>query len=425
MTHEKIPNKIQFFFILILITVSSVCFSGSEIKDEQLKEQLRQDTLAQIKFSDENFALYREAGLNEYLTQIGRRILNAMEVKDPERFQFSVLRSPIPQAMSTVTAHVYLTLGMFTILENEAQLAFVIAHEISHVIHEDTFWGARDSAKKTVASKTADLIFAGPSATFGFQGLSESTTSLISQIAITAHSRKDEIRSDLEALEAISKIGYEPNVAAPTLQNLQVYGKKYKMPEPVFFLSTHPAGSQRAENLVKWVREHKGGGGKLGSDEYLAKTYQARLFALRSYLNFDQHIASLEIVNKLIMEKAEDPWLYYYRGEVYFGMLSKGDHLWTEVDDSEKELKAELKAQSSQWWLLAWKSYRRAIEIDPSFSDAYLGLGYCYMKQGDLEEANRYFNQYETRNPTDPFEPRGIQIGGRDMTAEFKRAFKS
>lgn len=70
--------------------------------------------------------------VNEYVNKVGNKVLEAVpELKD--KVEFYVLRSSAVNAFATNQGIVFINMGLLAQLENEAQLAFIIAHELTHV----------------------------------------------------------------------------------------------------------------------------------------------------------------------------------------------------------------------------------------------------------------------------------------------------
>lgn len=75
-------------------------------------------------------ALYDNPRVQEYVNRLGQQIVP----DDSEKlYSFKVTVSPIPQAYTLSTGTVLISTGMISLLDNEAQLAYVLAHELAHV----------------------------------------------------------------------------------------------------------------------------------------------------------------------------------------------------------------------------------------------------------------------------------------------------
>src|SRR5215469_7928167 len=79
----------------------------------------------------ENYGqLYNNPILQQYLNNIGQRLVP----KDsPNIYSFKLLLDPIPKAEALSTGTILISTGMVSMLDNEAQLAYVLGHEIAHV----------------------------------------------------------------------------------------------------------------------------------------------------------------------------------------------------------------------------------------------------------------------------------------------------
>jgi predicted Zn-dependent protease len=78
-------------------------------------------------------ALYDNPRVQEYVNRLGQQIVP----DDSDKlYSFKVMVNPIPQAYTLSTGTVLVSTGMISLLDNEAQLAYVLAHELAHV-HKD------------------------------------------------------------------------------------------------------------------------------------------------------------------------------------------------------------------------------------------------------------------------------------------------
>ncbi|HUP03557.1 MAG TPA: M48 family metallopeptidase, partial [Bryobacteraceae bacterium] len=99
-------------------------------------------------FEQHGFVIH-DAGLSAYLKRVARPL-----VPDSPSYlawQFQTLRDPLVLAFSLPNGAVYVSSGMLARLENDDQLAGVLAHEIGHVMSGDLFPVTRREEKKAVA----------------------------------------------------------------------------------------------------------------------------------------------------------------------------------------------------------------------------------------------------------------------------------
>ena len=127
-------------------------------------------------FRDHYGMLYNNPMLQRYLNTIGQRLVP----KDsPNIYSFKILLDPIPKAESFSTGTVLVSTGLIAMLDNEAQLAYVLGHEIAHVeknhFYEALRMGVIEDAlnkekEEIVEKKRAIFTAAAGAATAGIGG---------------------------------------------------------------------------------------------------------------------------------------------------------------------------------------------------------------------------------------------------------------
>lgn len=86
--------------------------------------------------------LYSNPMLQRYLNMIGQRLVP----KDsPNLYAFRIVANPIPSARSLSTGTVYISTGLLSMLDNEAQLSYILSHEIAHVERNHEYNKIRNS----------------------------------------------------------------------------------------------------------------------------------------------------------------------------------------------------------------------------------------------------------------------------------------
>lgn len=124
-------------------TVSSSSKYQASAKSIMRKGQKQHEVKAQDQFElESNFALDNllRSGIvlfndevSEYLAAVAKTLLDAKPLSGKKAIKAYALRSAAVNAFATERGEVFVTLGLVAQLENEAQLAYVIAHELAHV----------------------------------------------------------------------------------------------------------------------------------------------------------------------------------------------------------------------------------------------------------------------------------------------------
>jgi predicted Zn-dependent protease len=98
--------------------------------------------------------IFHEPGLDNYVEEIGRKLIVNQPPLENVEFRFRVLRDPMVNAFAYPNGSIYVTTGLLAVLENEAQLASVLGHEATHVINRHTYLENRSmgNARSSVES---------------------------------------------------------------------------------------------------------------------------------------------------------------------------------------------------------------------------------------------------------------------------------
>jgi len=128
-------------------------------------------------FVSHNGQLYNNPMLQRYINNIGQ----ALVPKDsPNTYSFKLILDPMPKAESLSTGTVLVSTGLVSMLDNEAQLAYVLGHEIAHVENSHEYQMVRMSVlepalnaekEKEVKEKRAIATAAVTFATGGLGGI--------------------------------------------------------------------------------------------------------------------------------------------------------------------------------------------------------------------------------------------------------------
>jgi predicted Zn-dependent protease len=199
------------------------------------------------------FGTYRDPKVERYVTDVGNRVLATSHLRRPgtqEQFRntpvtFGVLDSPIINAMALPGGYIYVTRGMLAHLNNEDQLATVLAHEIGHVT-------ARHAARQAWQQQIGQGLLMG-GAILG-QGLGLPAQDLLSlggmaaQLIFLRYSREDELEADKLGVEYASAARYDPSEVIPFFRTLERLQEKEGQGMPSF-LATHPNPGDRIQRI--------------------------------------------------------------------------------------------------------------------------------------------------------------------------------
>ena len=195
--------------------------------------------------------VYRDAALQEYVSGIGMKLARASERPDLP-WHFTVVDSPAVNAFALPGGYIYITRGILPFLDNEAQLAGVLGHEIGHVT-------ARHAAQQYSRSTEAQLgLLVGsilvpqtrPLAQLGESGFG---------LLFLKYSRDDEAQADGLGVKYAARTGWDP-AGVPqmltTLGRIEEVSDNKGVPN---WLSTHPAPEDRVQRVSAAVQQAEAG----------------------------------------------------------------------------------------------------------------------------------------------------------------------
>jgi predicted Zn-dependent protease len=237
------------------------------LMSEAQEVQIGQEADPQIR---QEMGVYEDAELQRYVSTIGLRLAKASE-RPNLPWKFTVVDEPAVNAFALPGGYIYVTRGIMAFLNNEAQLAGVLGHEIGHVT-------ARHAAQQYTQATSAGLgitllsIFV-PEAR-PFQGVAETAAGLV----LMKYGRDDELQSDRLGVQYTAKTGWDPAGVAGMLRTLQrldeASGSNRGVPN---FLSTHPAPADRVAQVQRFIQENPvavgtaSGRGVVDEGEYLRR----------------------------------------------------------------------------------------------------------------------------------------------------------
>jgi len=171
--------------------------------------------------------------------QIGRRLAAVAENADYP-FEFHVVESGEVNAFALPGGFVYVFRGLLQLVPNDDALAFVLAHEVSHVTRRHSI---RQFEKSLLLSAGITAVLAGTGAS-GF-GRASDVAQALASLSFTRH---DEADADETGIQVLAKAGYNPK-AAPEAMELVKRAAGDDKSTPAL-LRSHPAPDSRIKVLT-------------------------------------------------------------------------------------------------------------------------------------------------------------------------------
>lgn len=181
--------------------------------------------------------------LQEFVQRVGDRVVRqSVAAQTPYQFQFHLLRDPqTVNAFALPGGPIFITRGLLSRLQNEAQLAGVLGHETGHVVARHS---AEHMAKSQLGQSIVGAIYVGTSDQYGRGQQAAMLAAVTNQMLQLKYGREDELEADTLGVRVISEAGYDPRALLVVMKILEEAGGGQRRSE---FTSTHPNPGNRQQ----------------------------------------------------------------------------------------------------------------------------------------------------------------------------------
>jgi predicted Zn-dependent protease len=190
----------------------------------------------------QSLGLVEDPALQSYVDGIGQRLAASSE-RPNLPWSFGVVEDPTPNAFALPGGPIFLTRGMLTLMDSEAELASVLGHEIGHIT-------ARHSVNQMSKAQLAQLSL-GLGSVFvpELGGIGGQVAGASLQLLFLKYGRDDERQSDELGFRYALDAGYDVREMDDVFASLQRIGEQQGSSPVPSWASTHPAPGERIENI--------------------------------------------------------------------------------------------------------------------------------------------------------------------------------
>ena len=207
--------------------------------------------------------VYKNPTLQTYVNLVGKSVADVSDRPEID-YHFAVLNTDAPNAFATPGGYVFVSAGLLRLLQNEAQLAGVLGHEIAHITQKHAL---KTLKRSKLLSGLSGLTMAAMDKD---NSLFDKVINEVSEVLFTRGLDKDlEFEADKFGMEYAYRMGYQPQ----GLKNfLQILEKSQGHGASIFF-STHPSPADRLQRLRGLLPQYKG----VALYPVLARRYQSTI----------------------------------------------------------------------------------------------------------------------------------------------------
>jgi predicted Zn-dependent protease len=377
--------KFSCFPFIFLVILSGCAVSPSSMRQQQadfaipIEQEISLGEQSCIQVLQRLGGIYPDEPLNEFVDRVGQRVA-AQEGRSGLVFHFSVANDSIPNVFALPGGYVVITRGLLLTLENEAQLAAILAHGIAHINSQHSSQEVEHYVRLSTPLGENSL-----SETSGYVQSLDLFSQLTSELLDKIYTCEQEYAADLLSVDYLAGAGYSLQGA---LDLQHVFSDKLKRhdssKDAVGFFRSHPLSCDHLtpiKNHIATAYSEKLSSNGLQSSNYkkqivtLQKTHKAYdLYDQARILESQNKSGEAIVLYHKAMQQAPDQGL----------LLTALGMAYLRNDD-----------------LIPAKRYlRKAVAIDPQYYQSRMGLGYLELQNRQFEEASQQLQLSATLLPT-------------------------
>ncbi|NCD25395.1 MAG: tetratricopeptide repeat protein [Deltaproteobacteria bacterium] len=267
---------------LASVSVAAGCAANPVTGQSQLMlmsegEEVQIDKVNSPHQFSADYGVSQDKALGAYVAGVGTRLAKVSH-RTQMPYNFNVVNATYINAYAFPGGSIAITRGILAELDNEAELAGLIGHELGHVNARHT--AARMSKGKLISGLLggASLIAGAANQTLG--NLTGAIGGLGASLLLAKYSREDERQADELGMEYMVKSGHSPQGMVGLMDVLRSMGKSQPSAIEAMFAS-HPMSTERYETAVHRAQQQYGGQQNLPQNAERYKDSTARLRKLK------------------------------------------------------------------------------------------------------------------------------------------------
>ena len=187
----------------------------------------------------------------QYAERVGRRVaVQSGLSSDPSAFNVTLLNSAVDNAFAIPGGYVYVTRNLLALMNDEAELAAVLGHEVGHVAARHSAKRQETATRNSILGALGQLLVGSVAGNSGIGQLLTRGIGTGAQLATLSFSRSQETQADDLGINYLAGAGYDPaalstmleDLAAQNLLSQQIAGASSALPA---WASTHPDPASR------------------------------------------------------------------------------------------------------------------------------------------------------------------------------------
>lgn len=321
---------------------------------------------------------YKNPQVEAYVNNIGQSVVPEW-AKKKFSFQFQVISDPSLNAFALPDGSIFVHTGLLARVENEAQLAAILGHEVAHVTEHHSAQGYKKQmttfVPAIIGAEIVGMKVSDQSDNPFVQMATQAGLTLAVSAAVSGYGRTHEDQADRVGMRYAVEAGYDP-APAPGVWDIfnQTYGDQSKIEN--FFYGNHSTNKVRKNNQEREIRRHYSDPSRLSPSRPInSEGYQMTMLPLtrdNAVLDFEakRYQTARSGFQRVLRLKKNDAPSHTYLGRIALAS-----------DTATREADAEAR-------------FRLAIQSDPKYPDAHRELGRLLAARKKNDEAKRELKKY-------------------------------
>ena len=377
-------------------------------------EVLEEADLLDVRLERDGLVL-TDGPANAFVRRVGQSLIPHGLELEKVSWRFRIVRDPQPNAFALPNGSVYVTTGLMTLIDNESQLAAILAHELTHVMRRHTYVHNRSNRKKFLTMNVMAAV--GAYAPGGVVGAVITVVTTVAPFIMIAtmygYSRDLEREADLKGIDMMISAEYAPEEMVNVMKLLD---RDFEGENVRLFYNDHPSLDERIKYLSSYL------GARADKVTHQMELNRERAAYFKTVEPLMRHNLQLAIKagrartavyhSQRLVDFHEDSENLFWLAESYRTLGPRAPQLTEKeltnsgkkdaakkrekrtLEEEERDLLAT-EAGKNNWQTHQQKAeelYRRALNAENPVPVAHRGLGMLYEK---LERGNDAVAEYE------------------------------
>ncbi|MEH6549412.1 MAG: M48 family metalloprotease [Pseudomonadales bacterium] len=381
----------------LLVLAPQIAYSAAAILEHEAAWAIERANVISEEM-DQGGLIVDDPEITQYLQAIVEKLLASTSIPI-DYLNVQIIKDDRSYAFSLPNNQIYLNLGLISHLENEAQLAAVVAKEMAHVGNGFHIEAAIEFKKSNMTSNFSDLLLIG--------------TIMGKKTFASKFSNFNQERDEKALVDALAMLEAANYDISESVEIFRVLGAlpEYKGQQDSIFSSTHDDNLLLLEQLKTLISTNypaEQENAIVGKAEF--EPIKGKLLGLQVRLQLSDRRYSMALHTLDLAETyfSKVPVIDFYRAEAYRGMAdyplsAAREKHWIETGKESDKYLDEYLEKTDQNYDKAITYYQQSLASDIPYEAAYRGLGQVHKSRGSKELAIQYFQTYldKTGTPKD------------------------